>query len=174
MNRLDSENKNSKKVDQNKQFEKILRISLIIAIVVISGFIVYYLLTPESGYVTFGILNSEKEAENYPTNSTVGQNVSFYISVGNYLKRDFSFRVEILRGDNNTILSPEGSSFATSVLNITDTTLKNKIQWTSSMLNVSFSVIGSNQTIIAELWEVDRNFFESFIMNTWLRLNITS
>lgn len=174
MNKVDSENKNSKKIDQNKQFEKILSISLIIAIVVISGFIIYYLLTPESGYVTFGILNSEKKAENYPTNSTVGQNVSFYISVGNYLKRDFSFRVEILRGDNNTILSPEGSSYASSVLNITDITLKNKIQWTSSMLNVSFSVIGSNQTIIAELWEVDKNFFESFIEIIWLRLNITS
>ncbi|KKK92065.1 hypothetical protein LCGC14_2706660 [marine sediment metagenome] len=42
------------------QFEVLLKISLIIGILIVSGFIIYYILTPEPGYVTLGILNEDK------------------------------------------------------------------------------------------------------------------
>jgi len=175
MNKLKNENKQKDILESKKQFEKIVKISLIIGICVIFGFIVFYILTPEPGYVTFGILNSDKQAENYPTNSTVGQNVSFYITVGNYLKKDSIFQVEILRGDeNNTILKPEGSINATSVFNVTQIMLEHNDQWVSNKLNISFSQPGPNQLIIAELWEIDLNFEQKFHAILWLRLNITT
>ncbi|MFX1406404.1 MAG: DUF1616 domain-containing protein [Promethearchaeota archaeon] len=161
-------------VNDGNQFDKIVKISLIIGVIVISGFIIYYLLTPEPGYVTFGVLNSDKKAENYPTNATVGENISFYISVGNYLRRDFNFRIEILKGDNNTLLTSSGSINASSYLNTSITNLNHKMQWMSEMLNISFSQPGTNQIMIAELKEVDISLEETFIDILWLRFNITS
>ncbi|MFX1558346.1 MAG: DUF1616 domain-containing protein [Promethearchaeota archaeon] len=161
-------------VNDGNQFDKIVKISLIIGVIVISGFIIYYLLTPEPGYVTFGVLNSDKKAENYPTNATVGENISFYISVGNYLRRDFNFRIEILKGDNNTLLTSSGSINASSYFNTSITNLSNKMQWMSEMFNISFSQPGANQIMIAELKEVDISLEETFIDILSLRFNITS
>jgi uncharacterized membrane protein len=168
-----SNNKN-KIVKDNKQFEKIVKISLLIGIFVISGFIIYYLLTPEPGFVTFGILNSDKKAENYPTNATVGENISFYISVGNYLRRDLNFQVEVLKGDNSTILTSSGAINATSYINTSINSLSHEEQWISGMLNISFSQPGFNQILIAELKEIEISLEETFIDILWLRFNITT
>jgi len=168
-----SDNRNNI-INERNQFDKLVKISLIIGIIVISGFIIYYLLTPEPGYVTFGILNSDKKAEDYPTNATVGENISFYISVGNYLKRDFKFQVEILKGDNNTLLTSTGSVNATSYFNTSITSLNHKMHWTSEILNISFSQPGTNQILIAELKEIEIALKETFIEIIWLRFNITT
>ena len=156
-----------------KEFEKTLKILLIIGIIIISGFIIYALLTPEPGYITFGVLNSDKKAENYPTNATLGENVSFYVSVGNYLNRDFSFRIEILTGNNETNLGPTGSSNAISFLNSSTIELQHGENWMNAF-NVSFSLLGNNQTIIAELWETNIGPNDKYWEIFWIRLNITS
>ena len=75
----------------NKYFEKLLKICLIFGILVISGFIIYVILTPEPGYVTFGILNENQEAGEYPTEASVNETISFYLTVENNLDRKFSF-----------------------------------------------------------------------------------
>ncbi len=157
-----------------KQFDLLLKVCLIIGILVISGFIIYYIITPEPGYVTLGILNSEKKAENYPTNATVGQNISFYVSVENQMKRDFSFRIEILKGDNKTVVSSSGSINATSYFNTSKITLLNNQFWMSEMWNISFSQPGVNQRIIVELWESKNSGIEKYFDNLYLWLNITS
>ena len=156
-----------------KQFEKVVITSIIIGIIILTGFIIYYLLTPEPGFVVFGLLNDQKKAENYPTEAKVGDNVSFYVSVENYLNKDFTFRVEILKGDNNTILSStEPAKNAISYYNTTYITLKHSETWISEMLNVTFMLLGSNQTIIAELWQKINSYTEKFYSNLFLRLNI--
>jgi len=157
-----------------KQFDLLLKICLIIGIIVVSGFIIYYIITPEPGYVHLGILNSEKKAENYPTNATVGQNISFYITVENQMKREFSFRAEILTGDdnNNTILSSSGSINATSNFNTTKITLSHNQFWISEMVNVSFYLQGANQTIIVEIWEIPSSGMEKYFDMVYLWLII--
>ena len=157
-----------------KQFDFLLKICLIIGIIIVSGFIIYYIITPEPGYVHLGILNSEKKAENYPTNATVGQNISFYITVENQMKREFSFRAEILTGDdnNNTILSSSGSINATSYFNTTKITLSHNQFWISEMLNVSFYLQGANQTIIVEIWEIPSSGMEKYFDMVYLWLII--
>ena len=174
MSKLNNTKENNDIKKNYKEFERVLAVLLIIGIIIISGFIIYALLTPEPGYITFGLLNSDKKAENYPTNATVGENVSFYVSVGNYLNRDFSFRVEILMGNNETEIGSSGSSNATSFMNSSTTNLSHGESWISNEFNVKFAEPGYNQTIIAELWETNTGPNDKYWEILTMRLNITS
>lgn len=161
-------------IRNRKQLGTIVKISIIIGILVVSGFIIYYILTPEPGFVIFGLLNKEKKAENYPTHAKVNETVSFYVYVENHFNRDFNFKVEILRGDNETILTSTGSIGAESYYNTSKVTLSNNQFWMSEMLNVSFSQPGANQSIIAELWEILSSGVDRFYNILYLWLNITA
>ncbi len=55
-----------KVLNSYKEFDKILKIVLIIGIVVVSGFIIYAVLTPKPGYYYLGILNWEKKSRKLP------------------------------------------------------------------------------------------------------------
>ncbi len=156
-----------------KQFEKLLKISLIIGIVIVSGFIIYYILTPEPGYVTFGILNEDKKAQNYPTSANINETIFFYTSVGNYMNRDFSYQVIIKKGNNDTLLGSTFPSNGSLEYIIGNFTLPNSGNWMSMKLNISFSQFGNNQIIITELWQIKNNKLEFYEM-LYLRLNITN
>jgi len=156
----------------NKQFEIILKICLIIGIIIISGFIFYYIFTPEPGYVTFGILNENQKAEDYPTEAAVNESVFFFVTVDNYLNKEFTFRIKIKKGDSNTVLSSNGSTGTLDSI-IGNFTLKNNENWISEKLNVSFSEVGAYQIIITELWKIINEVEEKFYNILWLRLNIT-
>ena len=173
MNETTKKNETQDLKISNKHFEIVLKISLIIGIIIVSGFIIYYVLTPEPGYVTFGILNENQEAQNYPTNAMVNETISFYVTVDNKMNREFSFRIEVLKGDNETIVNSSGSINALSYFNTTKMTLLDNQFWISEILNISFSQSGANQRIIVELWEI-KNEVEEFYSNLYLWLNITS
>ncbi len=174
MSRL-NERQDSSKLNRNYiEFDKLLKLLLILGIIIISGFIIYAFLTPKPGRLYFGILNSDKKAEDYPTEAAVDANITFYISVGNYLNRDFSFRIEILKGDNETVLGSSPSLNAISFVNSSTFTLLHKAEWISNAFNISFSQPGNNQSIIAELWEIPTVGVRRFYDVVYLRLNITS
>ncbi|MBY8983517.1 MAG: DUF1616 domain-containing protein [Candidatus Lokiarchaeota archaeon] len=154
------------------KFDVLLKVCIIIGIIVVSGFILYYILTPEPGYITFGILNENQEAENYPTEASINESISFYLTVENQLTDELSFSIKIKKGNNDTILSPRGSNGILEFM-INDT-LSFSNTWISNKINVSFSQLGANQIIIAELWQIDNNELETFFDILWLRLNITS
>lgn len=155
-----------------KQFDSLLKICLIIGVIVVSGFIIYAVFSPEPGYITFGILNENQEAENYPTEASRNESISFYLTVENNLAKEFSFSVKIKKGNSNTILSSMGSNGTLEYM-INDTLNYSNI-WVSNKLNVSFSQLGANQIIIAELWQIGNSEIEKFYDILWLRLNITS
>ena len=161
-------------ISSRLEFDKLLKILLIIGIVVISGFILYYVLKPAPGFISFGVLNSEMKLDDYPTELSEGENASFYVFVENHLNREFTFRLEILTGDNETIKSSTGGSVnAISYLNITNVKINHGVRWISDMLNVSFSVPGVNNSIIMELWEIKLDLNEVFWEILWLNLNVT-
>ncbi|MHA1671008.1 MAG: DUF1616 domain-containing protein [Promethearchaeota archaeon] len=160
-------------ISSRLEFDKLLKILLIIGIVVISGFILYYVLNPAPGFISFGVLNSEMKLDDYPTELSVGENASFYVIVENQLNRKFTFRLEILKGDNETIKSFLGSENATSYLNITNVKINHGVRWISDMLNVSFTVPGVNNSIIMELWEIKLDLKEVFYNILWLNLNVS-
>ena len=92
----------------NKQFEKLLTVCLLFGIIIVGAFVIYYILTPEEGFVEFAVLHQdpntgEWEAENYLVNTTIGQEVNFSFEVLNFLKRDLTFRVKILTGNGSII-----------------------------------------------------------------------
>lgn len=155
-----------------KQFDSLLKICLIIGVIVVSGFIIYSVFSPEPGYITFGILNENQEAENYQTEASINESISFYLTVENNLAKEFSFSVKIKKGNSNTILSSMGSNGTLEYM-INDTLNYSNI-WVSNKLNVSFTQLGANQIIIAELWQIGNNEIEKFYDILWLRLNITS
>ena len=168
--RIKDENQSNRQ--SKKQFDFLLKICLIIGIIVVSGFVIFYIFTPEPGYVTFGILNENQEAENYPIEASINDSVSFYLTVENKLATKFSFSIKIKKGNNNTILSSMGSN-GTLEYEVNNTLNYSNI-WISNKLNVSFSQLGANQIIIAELWKIGSNEIEKFFDILWLRLNITS
>ena len=155
----------------NKQFEKLLRICLIIGILIVSGFIVYYILTPEPGFVSFGILNENQETT-YPTKATVNETIPFYLTVGNSLDSGFVFNFKIKKGNNNTLLSSSGSN-GTLYRTIGNFTMEPNNNRIFGEYNISFSEVGEDQIIIAELWQIKHEIEEFFIIE-YMRLNITN
>ncbi len=171
MNELTKKKEVNNLKESNKQFGLLLKISLIIGILIVSGFIIYYVLNPEPGYVSFGILNEDEKAENYPTSATINETIFFYAYVGNYLNRDFSFQIKIKRGNDQTLLSSRAPSNGTLVYTLGNFILSQNDE-TSLPLNISFSELGENQIIIVELWQIKNNI-EDYFNNAWMRLNIT-
>jgi len=168
-------NKKNEKIDSktsNKHFEKLLKVCLIIGIVIVSGFIIYYVLTPEQGHVNFGILNEEQKAENYPTEATVNETITFYLTVGNYLDREFTFRFKIMKGNNYTLMSSSGSN-GSLFLTVGNFILEPNDERIFGDYNITFSEVKTNQIIIAELWQI-KNEVEEFYNIIYLRLNITN
>ncbi len=158
---------------QNNHFEKLLKICLILGIVVISGFIIYFILTPEPGFVAYSILNENQEAGNYPTEAAANETISFYLTVENRLDREFMFGFKIKKGNKDTLLSSNNPSNGTLYQTKGNFSLTpNEIQIYGEY-NISFSEVGEDQIIIAELWQIKHEMEEFFIVH-YLRLNITN
>ncbi len=171
MNEITKEKEKNDLKISNKHFEIVVKISLIIGIIIVSGFIIYYLLTPEPGSITFGILDEDKRAENYQKVAFVDETISFHLTVGNYLDRDFTFGFKIKKGNNNTVLSSSGSN-GSLYLTLGNFTLNPNESKIYGEYNISFSEAGDDQIIIAELWAI-KNGIEEYFNIMYLRLNIT-
>jgi len=170
--KTESKEKNETIEASNRQFQKIVRYSLIMGILLISGFIVYYVATPEEGYVGFGILNSDKKAEDYPTTAKVNESIHFYVTVDNFLNEDFTFKLIILKGDNETDLSSKGSKHAHKCFTTDKKTLKPEKEWITERLSISFEKNGTGQSIIVELWEYNEDNSREFYDILWLRIDV--
>ncbi|TXT59458.1 MAG: hypothetical protein BAJALOKI2v1_210059, partial [Promethearchaeota archaeon] len=128
--------KNSELRKSEKDFEKLVTISLLLGIIIVSGFILYYLLNPEPGFVTLGILNSDKKAEDYPTTVSINERIDFYVTVGNNLRRTSTFKIQILKGDNDTLLSKDRpAELAQLAFTIDNIVLEHNQTWISDNLN---------------------------------------
>ena len=157
------------------QFQRLLRFSLISGILIVSGFIVYYILVPEEGYIGFGILNHDERAENYPTTGKVNQSIGFYVTVDNELDHDFTFKLIILLGNEDTKLTPdEGSKHANKTSTTEKETLKPEEHWMSDKLYASFPYNGTDQILIVELWKYNADNSREFWDILWLRIDVYS
>ena len=159
------------KIKGKLEFRKLLSLLLIFGITIVSGFIIYNIIKPKSGYITFGILNSDKSTD-FQKECVVGENISLYVFIGNHLNRELNFRLEILRGDNNTYLASNQPTNGSSFLNIS-TAIFNGVDWMSNLINISFTEPGINELIIAELWLIRIDYTEYFYNSLYQRLNVT-
>jgi uncharacterized membrane protein len=156
-----------------KHFGKILTVCLIVGILIITGFIIYYAANPESPYHTYLILNEDKKMEAYPINGSVGEDISFYVALGNYLEEDLIFTIRISKGDNTTILSPYGSLNAEYNYTTANFILGHEKIWISNQLNISFYETGK-RIIIAEIYGITADSREFIYNVVFLRVNVTN
>ncbi|MBY9008112.1 MAG: DUF1616 domain-containing protein [Candidatus Lokiarchaeota archaeon] len=156
-----------------RQFNKIVTISLLAGILVVSSFLIFLVFNPEPGFVTFSILNEDQEMQDYPTNATIGDNISFYVGVDNNLGRNLTFNIKILKGDNITVMNETGTYNAVLNNTIGNYTINNREIWLSEKLDISFYTTGVG-ILIVELYEIPQIDTEKFFDLLYLRLNITS
>ncbi|MHA1725036.1 MAG: DUF1616 domain-containing protein [Promethearchaeota archaeon] len=166
------ENLEKREISGSKVFQKLLTVCLLGGIVFLSGLIIFYISHPEPGFYEFGILNSERKAEDYPTSARVREKIEFYVHVENQLNRNFTFQLRILTGDENTQLSSNGSENARLRYKVGNITLIDGQKWLSPKLWVTFNTPGKNKLIIVELWEITDNNEIVFRDILWLRLTI--
>ncbi|MFX0006493.1 MAG: hypothetical protein ACFFA7_06545 [Promethearchaeota archaeon] len=159
--------------DQNNHFEKLLKLCLIFGIIVVSGFVIYFILTPEPGFIAYSILNENQEAGNYPTKAVANETISFYLNVENHLNREFMFGFKIKKGNEDTLLSSNNPSNGTLYQTIGNFSLNPNEFHIYGEYNISFSEVGEDQIIIAELWQI-KHEIESFFIVHYLHLNITN
>jgi uncharacterized membrane protein len=165
----------TKDTDSNegfRQLSRIVTVCLIVGIIIVSGFIIYYLLTPEPPYHQFFILNGERKAENYPSQATEGEEIYFYVGVRNYLEKDLTFNVKIFKGNDSTDLTKKEDINAELNQTIGNITIEHGEEWVSDKLTISFLETG-NRTVIAQLYEVGDSE-EEYLNIVYIRLNITN
>lgn len=160
--------------DSNREFAKLVRVALLISIIILSGFIIYYILNQEPGYVVLGILNEDKKAEDYPTEARLNEDIDFYVTVENQLAKELIFRLKVYRGDADTKLTSEGAEKADLNFTTKERTLMQGENWVSDKYSLSFQDIGEDHKIIVELYEVNEEDKLIFNNIVYLRLNITA
>ena len=145
--------------------EKITKIVLIAGIIIISGAMIYTFTKPEEQDVIFFILNENQELKDFQTNSTVGENVSIYALIENYLGYTEEFSVRVYRGNanlsTNVSIGVSENINAVYLFNYTYT-IEHEQSKISDLINVPFHEAGLNQTILLELWINTDNGWEYY------------
>ena len=147
---MSTENSTINRAEGKKNLVKITKIILIIGIILTSFFIIYEILNVEPGFVTIGVLNSEKKAENYPTEVSVGEEITLYVSVGNNLTTNFTFSVHLLTCNQKTYISKTTGSNGSLETELPNVTLKPGEEWISSAQKIEFPYAVENLMIIFE------------------------
>ncbi len=155
--------------------EKMTKIVLIVGIIIISGAMIYTFTKPEEQDVLFFILNENQELKDFPTNSSVGENVSIHALIENHLGYTENFLVRVYRGNTdisiNKSIGVSENVNADYLYNYTYT-LENEQSLISDMINVTFFETGLNSLII-ELWINSDNgweYYPNYIL--FLRISI--
>ena len=80
-----------------RNLNKVLSISLVVAVVAVLGCLAYVIATPKQSekFTEFYILNTEGKAENYPQSVALGEPIKLIVGVVNHEYAPTSYRVEI-------------------------------------------------------------------------------
>jgi len=87
--------------------DKALTFILAIAIIIAIASVVYVIAVPKAGerFTEFYLLNTDRQADNYPTNLTVGEEASVIIGVVNHEYRTITYTIGIWLINQTTILN---------------------------------------------------------------------
>jgi uncharacterized membrane protein len=87
------------------RIDRLLTIILGIAIVVAIAALMYVIIAPKTGekFTEFYLLNTERRADDYPTNLTVGEDASVIIGVVNHEYRPITYTVEVWLINQTTV-----------------------------------------------------------------------
>lgn len=148
--------------------EKTIILTILVALVILGALLVNLALSPapEEKFVAIYLLNSEKQAENFPKTVILGENSTFSLWVGvenqNATTEVFSVQVKVDDGKSPVDPSPAESTQSF------EKTLVNKEIW-EFPVRISIDQLGSNM-IIFELWFFNGTTLE--YTGNWVNLSI--
>ena len=130
--------------------EKGYVIAVFIVLLIVSGLAVGYFLTVPSQsqvYNTIYLLDTQKNAANYPVTLVANQNSTFsvYVNVENHMDKQIMYQVQVKITQDLTNVPVD-----TAAINTTDITLNNGQSW-QSLQTITENQIGS-YSVVFELW----------------------
>ena len=150
--------------------EKMITVTILIAIVILAGLLVYLVLDPASkeSFTTIYYLDSEKQTENFPETVVLGMNNTFSLWVGvenhNGTTKAFSVEIKIDNGKGDVEPSP------VEPIESFERTLLDEEVW-EFQVTINIDQLGSHR-IIFELLSFDdaKNDFE--FSGNWVSLSL--
>ena len=150
--------------------EKTIIVTILVALVIIGGLLVYlvfFVPVETEPFAAIYLLDSEKQAENYPKTVVLGENNTFSLWVGveNQNKTQvFSMQVKV---DNGT--APVGSNETEVIQSFNRTLLDGEI-WEFTV-TISIDQSGHNR-ILFELWFLDETKDEFVYTGSYVNLSV--
>ncbi|MCW4025647.1 MAG: DUF1616 domain-containing protein [Candidatus Bathyarchaeota archaeon] len=160
------------KADLIVTFEQVCAVFLVLTIL-IAAVSVSGLFTNEQGepFSELGILGSNLQLEDYPSEIIVGQTVHFYGYVGNRMGQPQYYTVMVKLGNNDTQVNPAA---VTSIQQYSQVLAHNQ-SWIFP-IDISLTTVGDSQRIIFELWLYNATTQQTQYHQRWgqLWLNIVA
>ena len=150
--------------------EKMITVTILIAIVILAGLLIYLVLdpAPTENFTTIYYLDSEKQAENFPKTVVLGENNTFslWVGVGNYNGTTNAFSVEIKIDDGKGDVEPSPVELMESF----ERTLLDEEVW-EFQVTITIDQLGSHR-IIFELLSFDDTKNVFVFSGNWVSLSL--
>ncbi len=150
--------------------EKMIAVTILIAIVILAGLLIYLALepAPTENFTTIYYLDSEKQAENFPKTVVLGENNTFSLWVGveNYNGTTNAFSVEIKIDDGEGDVEPSPVEPIESF----ERTLLDEEVW-EFQVTIMIDQLGSHR-IIFELLSFDDAENDFVFSGNWVSLSL--
>jgi uncharacterized membrane protein len=161
--------KNSKSVSDRDE-EKMITATILIAIVILAGLLIYLALTPapKSPFAVIYLLDSEKQTENFPKTVVLDENNTFtlWVGVDNQNDTTMNFSVYVKLDDGTGPVDPSAAEVTESF----ERTLLDKENW-EFQVTINIDQIG-NHRIIFELWVLDETTNVPKYSGNWVSLSL--
>jgi uncharacterized membrane protein len=137
----------------NQDEEKTITITILIAITILVGLLIYFVLTPSIQEPSSAIylLDSQKQTENFPKTVVLGENntLTIWVGVENHNGVTKTFSVQIKMDDRKGDVDPSPAE----TLESYEKTLADGDLWEFQVM-INIDQVGSHR-IIFELWSLD-------------------
>lgn len=150
-----------------------------VALVLVTILLVFVALQPiippsTEKFSELGVLGPNQTIGDYPTNVTVGQEISLYGFIANHEGAITYYSLVVKLGNNGTIVSNSTSAVAPVVASYFHV-LDNNESWTFP-IGMSVNQTGNNQRLIFELWAFNDSTSSFSYIGLWnqLWINVTS
>ena len=145
-------------------------------VTILAVFAAVYPILPQNSepFSELGVLGPNLKIGGYPTNATVGQQISLFGYVGNHEGMVSYYQFLVKLGNQSTVVSNTTAATAPVVLTTYEVLANN--QTVTFPLSIVLHQPGTNEKLIFELWRFDPNTSSFGYTGLWdqLFLNVTS
>ncbi len=154
----------------DRDAEKTITVTILVAILILSGLLVYLAFEPvqKEPFTAIYLLDSEKQAENFPETVVLGENSTFSLWVGVENQNDTTgdYSVYLKMDDGNSPVNPSSAELVESF----EKNLLDKEVWEFQVM-ISIDQLGSHR-IIFELWAFNGTKNDFDYTGNWVSLSL--